>query len=286
MTALTKGKVAVITGGASGIGLAMAEGFAARGLKVVIADFDAERLQSAGESLGEAGADVLAVTCDVTSASSVADLAVATITKFGTFDIVCNNAGTAGDFSTAWEIELAEYERQIAVNLWGVIYGIKAFVPHLIEKKSGHVLNTASMAGLTVNPRVAEYAMTKNAVVGLTEGLRADLDLVEAGVRAAALCPGAVRTPLAAAQASKFHAMTDRGGVAPPARDPLSDEVTLSSEQVAAAALRGIESDALYITPGIGAVERIASRFDRLLAEAAVYSVAPRTNNCRADPTP
>lgn len=166
------GKVAVVTGGASGIGFALAKGALARGAQVVIADIRDAALAEAEEKLG---GDVLAVRTDVTCYADVESLAQATIDRFGKVNLVFNNAGVFASGVT-WNISVEEYDWVIDVNLKSVIYGIKAFVPRMIAQGDEcHVINTASGAGITVNPGFATYSLTKHAVVALSEALYLDL---------------------------------------------------------------------------------------------------------------
>ncbi len=187
------GKVAVVTGAASGIGLALAQAFAAQGMGVVMADVEADVLDKAIADLPE-GTDALAVRCDVSVGAEVDALRDAAVERFGAVHVVCNNAGVSTG-GPVWQQSLDDWEWVLGVNLWGVIHGIRAFTPLLIEQGEGHIVNTASMAGLTSPPFMGIYNVTKHAVVTLSETLFADLALAEAsGVGVSVLCPGWVRT--------------------------------------------------------------------------------------------
>ena len=188
-----RGKVAVVTGAASGIGLGLARRFASEGMQVVMADIEEPALKVAADDLASDGTEVLAVTTDVSDADAVHALAAATFDRFGTAHIVCNNAGI-GTGGAAWEVSDAQWRWIIGVNLMGVVHGIQAFVPRLIEQGEGHVVNTASAAGLTTGPRMSPYFATKHAVVALSESLAADLSAVGADVGVSVLCPEWVRT--------------------------------------------------------------------------------------------
>lgn len=193
------GAVAVITGGASGIGLALAQGALKRGARVVIADIRQEALDSVRPGLeAMAGADrVLAVRTDVTKADQVEALAQAAVDRFGKVNLMFNNAGVFASGVT-WETSLAEYDWVIDVNLRSVIHGIRAFVPRMIAQGDEcHVINTASGAGITVNPGFATYSMTKHAVVALSEALW--LDLVSQGhpqIGVTVVMPGVVQSKI------------------------------------------------------------------------------------------
>jgi NAD(P)-dependent dehydrogenase (short-subunit alcohol dehydrogenase family) len=191
-----QGKVAVVTGGASGIGYALAERFAAEGMKVVVADIEEQALADAAGKLRAGGAEVLDVVTDVRDEGQVLDLATSTFSHFGTAHLVCNNAGVTGAGGLTWEIAQSGWDWTMGVNLWGVLHGIRAFVPRLIEQGEGHVVNTASVAGLKALPFAAPYTATKHAVVGISEALALELAMVGAAVKVSVLCPGFIRTRL------------------------------------------------------------------------------------------
>ena len=188
-----EGKVAVVTGAASGIGLAMTRRFAAEGMNVVMADVEEPALDKAASELDSDGAVVLPVVTDVSDAGSVRALAAATFERFGTAHVLCNNAGI-GTGGRTWELTEAQWQWTIGVNLMGVVHGIQAFVPHFVERDEGHVVNTASAAGLLSGPGMAPYNATKHAVVALSESLAADLALAGSHVDVSVLCPEFVRT--------------------------------------------------------------------------------------------
>ena len=163
------GRVAVVTGAASGIGRALACRFGARGMRVVVADVERTPLDETAELVRAGGGDVLVVPTDVSDAAAVDALADATAARFGKVHVVCNNAGVFAG-GTTWEASLAEYAWVLGVNVWGVIHGIRTFVPRLLaQREPGHVVNTASMAALTSGPYAGPYAMTKQAVLALSE---------------------------------------------------------------------------------------------------------------------
>jgi NAD(P)-dependent dehydrogenase (short-subunit alcohol dehydrogenase family) len=195
-----QGKVAVVTGGASGIGLALARRFLADGALVTIADVEEAALGEAAAALGhEHDADrVLAVRTDVRDAEAVDALAAATFERFGTAHVVCNNAGV-GVGGLTWTIPADRWRWIVEVNLLGVANGIRAFVPRLIDQGEGHVVNTASSAGLLTGPGMSPYFATKHAVVALSESLYFDLQYVDGagGVGVSVLCPEWVRTRIA-----------------------------------------------------------------------------------------
>lgn len=192
---LEHGNVAVITGGASGIGLAVAEQLIARGMRVVLADIDEPKLRDVEARLTEAGADVAGVVCDTASSTSVADLAEATLARFGGCHLLFNNAGIAG-VGDAWDGPLELWDRVIGINLYGVIHGIRSFLPIMTEQGVGHIVNTASIAGLIAIPGAAPYNATKHGVVAISESLFLELGAIESPVGVSVLCPGFVKTDL------------------------------------------------------------------------------------------
>jgi NAD(P)-dependent dehydrogenase (short-subunit alcohol dehydrogenase family) len=192
-----RGKVAVVTGGASGIGRAMAERFAREGMKIVLADVEEGALRAARDAMAGAGAEVLAVRTDVSKPDQVEALAARTFEAYGSAHVLCNNAGV-GAGGLCWETSLADWEWVIGVNMWGVVHGIRAFVPKMITQGEGHVVNTSSMAGLVGAPAMGPYCAAKHAVVGISECLHHDLGMTgAAGVKVSVVCPAWVKTNIA-----------------------------------------------------------------------------------------
>ncbi len=185
-----------MTGAASGIGLAIAEAFVAEGMRVVMADIDEESLRTHATRLGDAGASVYAVTADVRDPDAVERVGKAAVERFGKLHVAVNNAGVVtGGYS--WEIPLEDWHRVIDIDLWGVIHGIRAFVPHILASgEEGHVVNTASMAAVLALGRLGPYTVAKHGVLGLSDVLRAELEALAAPVGVSVVMPGMIKTAM------------------------------------------------------------------------------------------
>jgi len=188
-----EGRVAVVTGGASGIGRALAEAFASKGMRLVLADIEVDPLEAAATELRDGGADVFAVTADVSRAADVERIGEAAMDVFGALHVACNNAGVGGGGIT-WETDLETWEWVLGVNLMGVVHGLRAFTPRIIASGGGHIVNTASMAGLTSPPFMGAYNASKHAVVTISESMYVELQMMQPTVGISVLCPGWVRT--------------------------------------------------------------------------------------------
>ena len=186
--------VAVITGAASGIGRGMAERFATEGMAVVLADIEEEPLAELEADLRTKGATVLAVRTDVSNADDIENLAAQTVNTYGAVHILCNNAGVVCS-RPIWEHTLADWEWVLGVNFWGVIHGIRAFVPRmLVQETECHIVNTASILGLVRGPGEGIYKVSKHGVVALSETLADELAQKGSQIQVHVLCPGWVRT--------------------------------------------------------------------------------------------
>ncbi len=207
-------RVAVVTGAASGIGRALAEKFGSLGMKVVLADVERAALEETAAALAADGITVLAVPTDVTRAEEVQALAERALDAYGAVHVVCNNAGVFAG-GTSWETPLEDYEWVLSVNLWGVIHGVRTFVPILLAQGGeGHVVNTASMAGTISMPYSAAYNISKHGVLTLSETLHHELALQGAKVGVSALCPELVATHIDAAERNRPR------GLEPAQREP------------------------------------------------------------------
>src|SRR3954452_10688409 len=202
------GRVAVVTGGASGIGFALASAFAAEGMKVVLGDIEAPALDDAVAKLEASGAEVIGVRTDVSDDAQVAALAAAAVERFGAIHVACNNAGVGGG-GLSWEVPLDTWEWVLGVNMWGVIHGIRAFVPIMIQQPEAHLVNTASVAGLVAGPFMSPYNASKHAVVAMSETLHHELGMLAPHVKVSVLCPGWVRTRIADAERNRPDHLAD-----------------------------------------------------------------------------
>ncbi|WP_374576203.1 SDR family NAD(P)-dependent oxidoreductase [Phenylobacterium sp.] len=187
-----RGKTAFITGGASGIGLAMARAFGRAGMNVMLADIEPEPLAAAVAELEAMQVTAAGVPCDVSERASVVQAAAETVARFGKVHVLCNNAGV-GAGGLVGEVKPADWDWILSVNLMGVVYGVDAFLPHLrAHGEGGAIINTASMAGMISAPGMEPYSATKFAVVAMSEGWAAQL--APEGISVSVLCPGFVKT--------------------------------------------------------------------------------------------
>ena len=241
-----RGRVAVVTRGGSGIGRALCLALAAESCAgVVVVDIDEAAAEAVAAEVEAGGVEALAVACDVGDPAQVDGVRDLAVRRFGTVHLVCNNAGILRS-GAVWETTLAEWDATFAVNVWGVVNGVRTFVPHLIEQGEGHVVNTASLAGLTTNPGLAAYNASKHAVVAISETLHRDLALCgHAGVGVSVLCPGFVATPIVDDPVTRAGS-TEVGRLI---GEVLAASVPTSMDpaEVAAAVVAAIEDDRFYV---------------------------------------
>lgn len=263
-----KGKVAVITGAASGIGKAVATQAAAEGMKVVLADIEENALKEAADELAAGGADVLAAVTDVSDVASVRELRDRALREFDAVHLVHNNAGV-GTGGPIWEVPEQDWRWILEVNLWGVVHGIATFVPLFIEQGEGHVVNTASIAGLTTAPFLGPYNATKQAVVAMSETLYKDLEATGiSGVGVSVLCPGFVQTRIAESERNRPSWAPERDveGAAE-MRGLIQDLVRggIAPDEVARLVLDAVRTNTFYILTHPELRGALQTRFDDIL---------------------
>jgi NAD(P)-dependent dehydrogenase (short-subunit alcohol dehydrogenase family) len=265
------GKTAFVTGGAAGIGLALGRAFAQSGMKVMLADIETDALQAAVKNLREISPDISGTICDVADAASVERAAQAAFDAFGKVHVVCNNAGVAAGGGID-HISLDNWRWVIDVNLMGVLHGIKSFLPHIrAHGEGGHIVNTASMAGMQGGLGLSPYGASKFAVVSMSEGL--NLQLKPHGIGVSVLCPSYVRTRIGESGRNR----PERYGQSQPL-DPASPaaamvaaiaeniQAGLDPAFVAARVLAAIREDQLYVFTHQGMRAEVEGRFAAILA--------------------
>jgi NAD(P)-dependent dehydrogenase (short-subunit alcohol dehydrogenase family) len=267
------GKVAVVTGAASGIGLALARRFGHDGMRVVMADIEATTLEQSASTLTDEGIDVLAMTCDTSLESDVDALAEATVAHFGAVHVVCNNAGVGSRGLKVVDLPRRDFEWVIGVNLWGVINGVRAFLPRLIAQDEGHIVNTASVSGLYHRERMGPYNATKAAVVALSETIKFELDDDDSKVGISVLCPSWVRTNISTAvrnlperlhyeltpqQAEEMTVYKARR------REQLRDDA-MEADEVAVQVRDAVLANRFYVITHDDSIDNMRARFDRIV---------------------
>jgi len=249
------GKVAVVTGAASGIGRGMAESFAAAGMKVVLADVEEGALGETTEALRTTGADVLGVLTDVAKAEQVQALADRSLKQFGAVHVLCSNAGIGVRAGNSWETTLDDWKWMIDVNLMGVVHGVRTFVPIMLEQGSeSHIVNTSSLGGLIPGGDSAIYGVTKFGVVALSEFLYLELKQAGASIGVSVLCPGLVNTNIMSCERNRPAELPD---ASPAPSGPVADAISewideqiadgLSPRQVGDQVLSSIRERRFYI---------------------------------------
>lgn len=265
------GRVAVVTGAASGIGLGLCGRFAAEGMSIVMADVEEPALSEAAAKLAAAGATVLAVRTDVSSAEQVDALRDEAVRAFGAVHVLCNNAGVGGPHGPLWQVPPGEWEWVLRVNLGGVINGIRAFVPLLIEQDAAHIVNTASVFGVFAGA-LGPYGISKHAIVALSETLYFQLRSEAPNVGLSVLCPGAVRTRFGSSARNRpaWAGPVPEASAAERASSEEFDRLQVAAgadpADVAAAVVDGIRSHRFYILTSANRNEAIRRRGEEIIA--------------------
>ncbi|HWF78064.1 MAG TPA: SDR family NAD(P)-dependent oxidoreductase [Caulobacteraceae bacterium] len=266
-----EGKVAIVTGAASGIGLGMAEAFASRGMKVAMADVEREALEREAERLTRANFEVAPFVVDVSSFEAVDALADAAEARFGRLHVVCNNAGVSGGGGARpiWAQSQNDWDWVMGVNFWGVVNGLRAFVPRIIAHgEEGHVVNTSSILGLTTGAG-SIYGVSKHAVTRLTEGLYHDLKAAGANVGVTLLCPGMIATNIITSARNRPEELTDAsdqpdaaGQAAIAAMDARFKEGGMAPRELGEKVAQAILDDQFYLLTHAENMEGVKRRFD------------------------
>ena len=271
MSPVAPGKVAVVTGAASGIGLGLSERFAAEGMHVVMADVEEPALSKAASALADNGASVLPVLTDVADPAAVGALRDSAVAAFGAVHVVCNNAGVGGPHGALWECPPGEWDWVLGVNLGGVINGVRAFMPLLLEQDAGHMVNTSSIFGVFAGT-LGPYGVSKHAVAALTETLYFNLkSLGVSHVGVSVLCPGAVRTNFGTSARNR-----PSWAGAPAVRGEAEQESTerfnrlsvagASPAEVAAIVVDGIRAQRFYLLTSENRNEAVTRRGEEIVA--------------------
>ena len=268
-----KGKVAAVTGAASGLGRSMALAFAAEGMDVALADVDEKGLSSTRKEVEEKSVRALALRVDVAKGAEVDGFAARILQDFGAIHVVCNNAGVS-PLGAVWENTPADWQWILGVNLWGVIHGVRAFAPHLIKQDEGHIVNTASVAGLISPPGSGAYNVTKHGVVALSESLYHDLRERNSKVGVSVLCPAYVPTGIVDSERNrpKDLPLSTKSEATLAREAMLRKAVTsgkVSADQVAQAVVAAIRDERFYILTHPRIKGAIQARMEDVLNDRA-----------------
>ena len=271
------GKVAVVTGAGSGIGRSLAVACAAEGMRVVAADIEAEALHDTETlvSAMETGAGVVSVRTDVTSSDEVEHLAARAYDAFGAVDVLCNNAGVFQG-GLLWECTDADFEWTLGVNLWGILHGIRAFIPRMLAAgNDGHVVNTISMAGLASTPFSGPYNVSKFAAMAATECLAHDLATIGAPIKVSAVCPGLVDTAISRSRRNRPEALvTEQNEGAAFVEQALADGTagSMSPDAVAALVVEAVREETFLVPTRDSYAQQLTDRAEDLVARRAPRS--------------
>jgi NAD(P)-dependent dehydrogenase (short-subunit alcohol dehydrogenase family) len=270
---ISPGRVAVVTGAASGIGLALTERFLAAGMRVVMADVEEPALEAAVEEIQHHREGILPVVTDVRDADQVDALLESTLTAFGAVHVVCNNAGVGGPHSPIWEMSRGDLEWVLGVNTWGVLNGIRTFVPALLRQDRGHVINTASVFGLFAGT-LGIYGVSKHAVVALSEALHLQLREAGSSIGVTVLCPGPVQTQFATSARNRpadAGPATEEGTIAQASIEKLDSLAPAGRppEEVADLVVDAVRERRFYVLTSSNRIPAIRARCEAILSGAA-----------------
>lgn len=269
-------KVAVVTGGGSGIGRALALACAHKGMKIVLADIDEGNLTKVAQELTAVGATVKTVTTNVARHADIQRVADETMAAFGTVHLLFNNAGVSGVTSPIWEHTLPDWDWVLGVNLMGVIYGVQTFVPLMLaHEEPAHIVNTASIAGLMSGSGLGGYSVTKHAVVSLSETLFLDLKRINANIGVSVLCPAWVKTNIAFSRKHRPDELNNEGGdremtdIDKQVQGAVISAIRsgISADEVAQAVFEAIENQKFYILTHPPYKKLIQRRFEGIMNE-------------------
>jgi NAD(P)-dependent dehydrogenase (short-subunit alcohol dehydrogenase family) len=271
-------QVAVITGGASGIGLALAQALGRRGLHLALLDIEAPALEAAAEGLRAEGISVAALACDVGDADTMNAVAAEVLSRHGHVDLLVNNAGVGGSLGPLRFSTPQDWQWVVNVNLFGVVNGLRAFLPAMQAASdgqgSGHIVNIASVAGLTAPPFLSPYIATKHAVMGLSESLAAELAITSPGLHVSVVCPGAVETAILRSERNRPAALKVTPQTPPALLARLQETFgklmadPMPADHLARIVLAGIEADAPLILTHAETAPDVLARTERIAAVA------------------
>jgi NAD(P)-dependent dehydrogenase (short-subunit alcohol dehydrogenase family) len=266
------GKIAVITGAGSGIGLGIARRCAREHMNLVLVDIEQQALELAQQELDALGSgSVIVRQLDVSDAAQVATLATEVFEQYGAVHLLVNNAGVGGGGRNCWELDIEYWQWVLGVNLWGVIHGIKYFTPAMLKQSEGHIVNTASVAGLMSAPGSAAYNVSKHGVVTLSETLHGELRNASAAIGVSVLCPSYVDTRIYAAERNSPQ------GVAPSeeqqameaAAGEFFSAVAMSTEKVADKVFEAIIDKRFYVLTHPGIKQQVDKRMQAIINDGA-----------------
>ena len=263
-----RGKVIAVTGAGSGLGRAMALAFASEGMHLALADVNEPGLNLTRDQVAARGVKTFAMQVDVSNASEVETFAQRCVENLGGIHLVCNNAGVAIS-GAAWENSVAEWQWILGVNLWGVVHGVRAFAPRLVAQDEGHIVNTASVAGLISPPGMGAYCVSKHAVVALSESLHHDLAERGSRVGVSVLCPAYVPTGIADSRFSEPVVKSKERLAKEAALKKAVAAGKLSADDVARGVVAAVKANRFYVLTHPAIKGAVRARMEDVLEERA-----------------